>query len=165
MPCNNFPRIYGLIEISDLDVMLKTCNIIDIPPKPSKKAQDITFTPKFLLAIADTVETPFVSSNMPVNIGTIKLVSKFSKLKIGISGNFKKVKICALCNIEKIIPNKTINPPIKTTELMADKILLESTSPNELNVILVAKVSGFLFSFIFLFQNLKTIPTVMQAKI
>ena len=41
VPCNNLPKIYGFIEISDLEIILNTCNIIEIPPKPNKKAQII----------------------------------------------------------------------------------------------------------------------------
>ena len=72
IPWNNLPKIYGFIDISDFEVILSTCNIIDIPPKPSKKAHTITFMPRFLPAITETAETPFVNSKIPVNIGTTK---------------------------------------------------------------------------------------------
>ena len=38
VPWSNLPRIYGFIDISLLDVILKICKSTEIPPKPSKKA-------------------------------------------------------------------------------------------------------------------------------
>ena len=61
--------MYGFIDISDLEIMLNTCSIIEIPPNPNKKAQIIILTAKFLFITEDTATTPFVSSKSPVKIG------------------------------------------------------------------------------------------------
>ena len=93
MPCNNLPKIYGFIEISDLEIILNTCNIIEIPPKPSKKAQIIILIARFLLATQETAVIPFVNSKIPVRIGAIKSVLILNKLKQGTSKFFDIFRI------------------------------------------------------------------------
>jgi len=87
------PIIYGFIEISDLDIILKTWSIIDIPPNPNKKAQAITLMNKFLLTMEETSVTPLVSSKIPVSIGTINSVFIFNILKQGMNSIFNTFKI------------------------------------------------------------------------
>ena len=79
--------------MSDLEIILNTCNIIDIPPNPNKKAEIITLVARFLQAIEDTITTPFVNSKIPVRIGIINSVLMFSKLKIGNNGIFSILNI------------------------------------------------------------------------
>ena len=54
----------------------------------SKKAQIIMLIARFLLAIQETKLIPFVNSNIPVRIGTIKSVFILNKLKQGTSKLF-----------------------------------------------------------------------------
>ena len=83
MPCNIFPKIYGLIDKSVFDVMLNTCSKTDIPPKPNKKEVKIIFIESFLQAIVEKEEMPFVISIKPLSRGKQNDVSIFNKLKIG----------------------------------------------------------------------------------
>ena len=48
IPCNSFPYIYGLMDKSLLEVILRTCNKTEIPPKPRKKAVSKMLTEIFL---------------------------------------------------------------------------------------------------------------------
>ena len=79
--------------MSDLDVILNTCNIIDIPPNPNKKAEIIILIARLGFGIEEIVATPFVNSKIPVKIGTINSVLIFNKLKIGSNGIFKILSI------------------------------------------------------------------------
>ena len=79
--------------MSDLEITLNTCNIIDIPPNPNKKAEIIILIARFLLVIEEIIATPFVNSKIPLKIGIINSVFIFNKLKIGIKGIFKKFNI------------------------------------------------------------------------
>ena len=72
--------------MSDLDIILNTWSIIDIPPNPNKNAESITLIPRFLQVMEDTVATPFVNSKIPVKIGIIKSVLIFNELKMGSNG-------------------------------------------------------------------------------
>ena len=72
--------------------MLKTWSIIDIPPKPIKKAVIIILIPKFELAIELTAVTPFVSSIIPVMIGIIKSDFILINLKNGDNNINTKLK-------------------------------------------------------------------------
>ena len=67
-PWSNFPIKYGFIDIFSLDIILRICRAIDTPPNPNKKAQIIMPVEISLLGITDIMETPFVSSNIPVKI-------------------------------------------------------------------------------------------------
>ncbi len=58
MPCKNLPMMYGLIEISEFDVILRTWSKIEIPPKPSKNAHITILTDIALNGILEIIETP-----------------------------------------------------------------------------------------------------------
>ena len=75
--------MYGLIEMLFFDVMLNTCSNMEKPPKPSKNAQIIMLVEIALLGIAQTLLTPFVSSMMPENMLSQKLLESPKRLKIG----------------------------------------------------------------------------------
>lgn len=61
--------------MSDFEIILHTCNKIEIPPKPSKKAQIITLIPSSEQGTMLTRLTPEVSSIIPDKNGIIN--SKF----------------------------------------------------------------------------------------
>ena len=52
------------------------------------------------------------------------------KLNTGDSKINRKLNNCAFFKIEIIIPKKTTKPPIKTIDLIADRMLFDITSPN-----------------------------------
>jgi len=66
--CNIFPIIYGFIEISVFEIMLKTCRRIDIPPKPSKQLDNMIVVVYSLIGIVEIVFNPFVNSMKPERI-------------------------------------------------------------------------------------------------
>lgn len=70
-PCKNFPIIYGFIEISDFDMILKTCNNTLNPPKPSSNEQIIILVEIFFVTILQTIFKPFVNSIIPDKTGVI----------------------------------------------------------------------------------------------
>lgn len=76
-----FRMIYGFIEISELEVILRTWSITDIPPKPNKNAAIITFTEIALYGILAIIDTPFVSSIIPENRPTSKFMRKTESVK------------------------------------------------------------------------------------
>ena len=61
--------------MSDFEIILHTCNKIEIPPKPSKKAQIITLIPSLEQGTILIRLTPDVSSIIPDKKGVIN--SKF----------------------------------------------------------------------------------------
>ena len=63
--------------------MLKTCNKIEIPPKPNKNEVNIILIEIFLQAILEIVLIPFVISKNPLIKAEAKVVSILRKLKIG----------------------------------------------------------------------------------
>ncbi len=65
--------MYGFIEMSDLEVMLQTCNKTERPPKPSRKAVKIIFIEIAFICMLDIKEIPFVISKSPVNRGVMKV--------------------------------------------------------------------------------------------
>ena len=83
IPCKNFPKIYFFIDMSDFDIILRTCSNIDKPPKPSKKAHIIILIEIDLLAILEIIEIPLVSSIIPEIIGDEKQVLIFKNFRIG----------------------------------------------------------------------------------
>ena len=83
MPCNIFPKIYGLIERSVFAIILTTWSNTEIPPNPSKNEVKIRFIDIFLQAIVEKEEMPFVISIKPLSRGKQNDVSIFNKLKIG----------------------------------------------------------------------------------
>lgn len=111
IPCNSFPKIYGLMDKSLLEVILSTCNKTEIPPNPSKKAVINMLIEIFLQAILEIVLIPFVISKKPVNRGSIKEGEICIKLKNGVA------MISIICvmpldfKIEIIEEKMTTNPP------------------------------------------------------
>ena len=95
-----------------MEIILKTCNIIEIPPKPSKKEVKIIFIDIFLICILEIKLIPFVISKKPVNSPQINDWSIFKKLKRG-----ENIKIAIFCipllfKIDIILEKITTNPPI-----------------------------------------------------
>ena len=68
----SLPSIYGLIDISEVEVILNTCSNTEIPPNPSKKLHTIIFIEIVFIGILDTIATPFVSSTIPTKYSTCK---------------------------------------------------------------------------------------------
>ncbi len=66
--------MYGFIEISEVDVIAKTCNKTDIPPNPRRKAQIVIFIDILLIGILDIIDTPLVSSTNPDKVPFINSV-------------------------------------------------------------------------------------------
>ena len=83
IPWSIFPKKYDFIEISDFETILNTCNKIEIPPKPSKKALIIILVERFLFTILQHKFKPFVNSQIPDAILVIKLGEIPSDLKTG----------------------------------------------------------------------------------
>ena len=111
----SFPIIYGFIEISDVEVILKTCNKTEIPPKPSKNAQIIVFTEIILNGIFEIIETPLVSSIIPENSPFANDVGKFKTFSKGETIKDNTSNILVLFKIEIITLKSITNPPIITT--------------------------------------------------
>ena len=145
--------------------MLRIWSIIEIPPKPNKNAQIIILVDMHLFGIEAIEQIPFVSSSIPVIVPSEKLFDMPNTFKNGDKVFPNISKILLLFKIDIITEKRTINPPIKKIEFIAEIILVDSISPSELKVILLLIVSVFLFSFVFDFQNLNIIPTVIQASI
>ena len=66
IPCKSFPIIYGFIDIFSFDVILITCNRIDIPPKPNKKEAIIMLILENLNK--ERLFSPLVNSTIPISI-------------------------------------------------------------------------------------------------
>ena len=84
MPCKSFPIIYGFIERSDLDTILKIWKNIEIPPIPNKKDVSIIINEMFLIFIFDNIFNPFVISNEPKNSELGILTGILKKLQNGL---------------------------------------------------------------------------------
>lgn len=119
----NLPKIYGFIDISEVDVILKTCKSIEIPPNPSKKLHTIIFIDIDFIGIFEARDTPFVSSTMPEKIAFPNESGMFNTERIGLIKNDKNLKAPILLRIDIITLNSTTNPPIITTVLIEDIIL------------------------------------------
>jgi len=63
--------MYGLIDKSVLDVILKTCKNIESPPIPKRKAVIIILKESSLIFIQDIKDIPLVISNIPTSKGEI----------------------------------------------------------------------------------------------
>ena len=162
--------MYGFIEISDVDVILKTWSKIEIPPKPSKNAQIIIFTEIALNGIFAIIDTPFVSSTIPEkrplanDVGIFNLLSKGESIKDNTSN------ILVLLRIDITTLNSITKPPIIMTVFIEFIILLCKTAPKfpKLGGIFASLCKNLKFEMlsVFLyFQNLNKIPTVKLAKI
>ena len=116
--------------MSDFEIILSTCSIIEIPPKPSKKEHIIILIEIHLLGIPLINFTPFVSSIIPETMEVDMLVLFIPNiLKIGVTILENMCKIPLLFKIDIITLNKTTNPPIIIIVLIADIMLLLKTSP------------------------------------
>ena len=124
----------------------------------------------FLQAILEIVLIPFVISNKPLNRGAIKEVSILSVWKRGENKLDKIFKVPLAFKIEITLENITTNPPIKKIVEILLVMLSARTSPKLENVtflllilyevlLLISKVED-----LFAFQNLKIIPTEMEAR-
>ena len=58
--------MYGFIDKSDFETILKTCNKTDNPPKPSKKLVAIILIDIYFIFTSEIKLIPFVISKMPV---------------------------------------------------------------------------------------------------
>ena len=112
-----------------MEVILSTCNKIEIPPKPKKKADNIIFKEIFFTCILDIKLIPFVISRMLVIIELQKLVGKLKKSKIGVNSIAIRFNILLEFRIDIITENKTTNPPIIITVEVEFVILFPKTSP------------------------------------
>ena len=119
------PIIYGFIDRLFFDAILKICKNIEKPANPSKNADIIICVDILLVCNNETEFTPLVSSNIPVitlfpsSVGTWKQDKEFAIKSI----------IFKLFNIEMIIENNTIKPPIKRIVEIALEILLLKIVP------------------------------------
>ena len=163
--------IYGFIEISDVEVMLKTWSKIEIPPKPSKKADIIIFKEIALNGILAITDTPFVSSIIPAKSPLANEEGMFKVFSKGESTNSNKSNIPELFRIEIITLNNTTKPPIIRIVFIELMMLAPRIAPKLLKsggsflLILLSKLLYlFLVAFLPFFQNLKIIPTVKEAR-
>ena len=145
-----------------------------MPPKPNKKAEIIIFTEIALLDIAETNETPLVSSKSPDKIPLIymeespKIFPIGSKIRLHISNTLLVFKI------EIITEKITTNPPIITIVFTDSKIELARTSPKLEKVQIVFSevlvdcflyvIKLWIFVFLFLLNLLKR-PEIMPTVI
>lgn len=136
------PYTYGLIDKSDFEVILKTCNRTDIPPKPSKKAVKIRLIESFLLEILEIELIPFVISKKPLISGVAKEESILKKAKIGEILIEKTDNNPLDFNIDIILENITTKPPISKIVEMLFVILSDKILPK------LEKVTGVCLEFI-----------------
>ena len=121
--------MYGFIDKSDLEIILKTCNKTDIPPKPSKKLVAMILIDIFFSFIADIKLIPFVISKIPVKNEAISSGGILNFMQIGL-----EIKLIIPTNllefkIEIITENNITNPPIIRIVFIADLILFARISP------------------------------------
>lgn len=129
-----FRIIYGFIEISELDVILNTWSITDIPPNPSKNAEITTFTESTLNGILAIIDTPFVSSIIPENKPVANSWGRPKASSAGATIRLSKSNTFVLFNIDIITLNSTTNPPIITTVLIELIMLFWRIPPKLFNV-------------------------------
>lgn len=150
IPCNILPIIYGFIEISLLEIILNTCNNIEIPPNPNRKEDKIILIEISLQAIELICLTPFVTSIIPDK----KLLAKAlllipNKLKTGSSKEDVILIILLFSRIDNTTLKRTTKPPIINIVLVADRIELLNTSPKLENETLEELIgAGFVPSFL-----------------
>lgn len=134
MPCKILPNIYGFIDKSVFEVILSTCNKTEIPPNPSKNAENKIFIESIFIWIFEINEIPFVISKIPVKNGVIKFVGICNKLNDGITIFDNIPNTLLVFNIEIITENNTTKPPIKSIVEVAFFMLVAITSPKLENV-------------------------------
>lgn len=109
--------------------MLATCSMTEIPPKPSKKEQTITLTPKNLKGTKLVKFKPLVNSIIPLISGMINFLSIFKKLNNGENVNIINLFSGELFKIDMITLNNVINPPIRTIVFIEFVIEFAKISP------------------------------------
>jgi len=114
---------------------------MDIPPKPSKNAQNIILIDIFLIGIFAIIDTPFVSSIIPDKTPVVKLLGMLKRLNIGSSISDNTIRIPVFLRIDIITLKSITNPPIITIVETEDMILFCKILPKELNL------GGILVSF------------------
>ena len=163
--------MYGFIDKSVFEVILNTCRKTEIPPKPRRKAAKIILIESFLHAIEEIILIPFVISNKPVINPLAKVISILKNLKIGLTRFTILFRIPLAFNIDIMLEKITIKPPIIRIVEILFVMLSDSISPrlDIFTKVLVDLLSEIWVVFLGLkeafFQNLKIIPTVIQAKI
>lgn len=164
--------MYGLIDKSVFEVILRTCKSTEIPPKPSKNDAKIILIDIALIFILEINEMPFVISSMPVSKGVVKSEGICKNEKHGIKKVDNIFARWLTLNIDIITENITTNPPIIKIVDVADVMLSAIAPPRLENVtfevfleVLGMVLIKFLFEFTFdeFFQNLNIIPTVIHA--
>ena len=142
-----------------------------MPPKPSKKAERTILIEIFLQGILDIALIPFVISNNPVKKLEEKDELILKKSVIGENILFITFNNPLALKIEIILEKITTKPPIKIIVETLLVILSAKTSPKLEKQILFFKeifsccLEKDNLELEFFFQNLKTIPTLIQAKI
>ena len=111
------------------EVILNTCNPIDIPPKPNRKEQRMVVIETFFVIILHTCFTPLVSSNIPVIKGLPKQESIPNQENTGARMIWIPSNKWVLLQIEIMTENKTMNPPIITTVWILSVMVLDKIVP------------------------------------
>lgn len=122
------------MERSDFEIMLKTCNNTEIPPKPSINAHNTIFTEMLFVAIDVISEIPFVSSIIPDIIGLANEKPRLSNFKIGYNMYDTISNILLLFKIDIITENITTKPPIIIIVLLDSKMASERIEPKFLKL-------------------------------
>lgn len=148
--------------------MLRTCNKIEIPPKPKMNEVRIRFRESFLCVIEVIEEIPFVISKKPDIVLAIKSCGTCKTVNAGVKIVPRIDIILVELRIDKILENSTIKPPIKSNIEIELVILLAKISPildkfTCACVLLYLLVTFTSKVFTSRFQNLKTNPTTNEA--
>lgn len=125
VPCIILPIIYGFIDKLFFAAILNICRKIENPAKPNKKADIIIWFDIYFVCKDDIAFSPLVSSNKPVIIEFPYSDGIFMHCKILLI----EFIIFKLFNIDMMMENSTINPPIKSMVDMAFVILLLNIVP------------------------------------
>lgn len=155
------------MDRSVLEVILKTCRKMEIPPNPNRNAVKIILMDNFLQAILEIIFIPFVISRKPVNSAEIKLESICKKLNSGVRKIVAIEKIPLAFKIDMMLEKITTKPPISKIVEILLVILSDRTSPrlDKVTVLEFEKlwiVEEEFFVVCCFFQNLKRIPTVIH---
>ena len=121
--------MYGLIDKSVFEVILRTWSNTEIPPNPKRKAVKIILIESFLQAIKEIELIPFVISKKLQIRGVIKEVSICKKLNNGEIQVEKKESNALDFKMEITLENITTNPPINNIVEILLVILSAKTSP------------------------------------
>ena len=164
IPCKSFPIIYGFIDIFSFDVILITCNRIDIPPKPNKKEAIIMLILENLNK--ERLFSPLVNSTIPISIEESISLEIPNKPNNGANMLEVRVKIWLFSNMEHTTEKRTTKPPTTRMELILLDTLFDKISPKfekETFEEELSKVKS-LYKFFskFFFHHLKQKPTIRQ---